>query len=92
MLTGVPVARAMRGDSDSARVGAHLRLPGTLALSLAIRIALFFGIVFLMTVKPAAPLPALLTILVSSAIGIAIGLPARRRASSAPNEPNALAR
>ena len=91
-LTGVPVARAMRADSDSARVGADLGLPGTLALSFAIRIALFFGIVFLMTVKPAAPLPALLTILVTVAIGIVVGLPARRRASSAPNEQNALAR
>lgn len=91
-LTGVPVARAMRSGSESAPTPAYLGFPGKLALSFAIRIALFFGIVFLMTVKPAAPVPALLTILVAAVTGIVIGLPARRRASSAPNERSAMAR
>lgn len=92
ILTGVPVTRAMRTAGDGARNGADLGLSGKLAMSFAIRTALFCGLVFVMTVKPQSGLPALLPVFLAAAIGIVIGLPARRRRSPAPNERNAMAR
>ena len=86
-LTGVPVARVMRAGAAVTRSPVERGISGKLAMSFATRIALFFGLVFLMTVKPATPLPALLTVLVAAVIGIVVGiLAARWRPRPAPSE------
>lgn len=91
MMTGLHVTRFLRANSSAGST-----LPsgfvGRLKMSFAIRMALFFGIVFLMTVKPAAAAPALTTIGIATVLGVAFGLMSSRRSTTVPNAPTATAR
>jgi len=92
-MTARPMTRALRANStNSNQVSEIARLPGSLTMSFSIRLALFAGIVFLMTVKPVTGIPALLTVAIAAALGLAIGFPARRQGATVPNEQNVPAR
>lgn len=62
------------------------RLWRGLAMSFAVRTALLAGIVFLMTVKPATPVAAVLVVIIAAALGIAIGWLALPSARATPND------
>lgn len=72
---------AMRGPSDALDAGAISALQARLGMSYTIRLGLFVGIVFLMTIKPASGPIALGAVLVGGALGF-FGGAARTRGSS----------
>jgi len=89
IMTGVPVTRLLRGNSGPAVPSGFV---ARLSMSFAIRMMLFVGIVFLMTVKPAAPVPALSVVAIAALLGVAFGLPALRRAQATSNDSGVPAR
>jgi hypothetical protein len=91
-MTGRAVTRLLRVDSVDAGAALPSAFVARLRMSFLIRMSLFVGIVFLMTVKPVAPVPALSVISVAALLGVLFGLPAMRRAPALPNEPRAPAR
>ena len=91
-MTGRTVTRLLRVDSVNAGAALPSAFVARLRMSFLIRMSLFVGIVFLMTVKPLAPVPALSVIGVAALLGALFGFPAMRRAPALPNEPRAPAR
>lgn len=78
LMTGRPTMRLMRDSGERLGAAEILAVQRRLSMSYAIRLGLFFGIVFLMTTKPASGATAILVVVIAAAAGSLAGLPARR--------------
>ena len=81
LMTGRATRRAIRPDGLAP--AALDMLTARLSMSYLIRVGLFVGIVFLMTVKPVSGATALSAVVVAGFLGFLLGLPARHARATA---------
>jgi hypothetical protein len=77
-MTGRTTIRVMRPTGDALGAAEIVAVQERLSLSYVIRLGIFLGIVFLMTTKPTSGVVALLVVVIATAVGVLVGLPARR--------------
>jgi hypothetical protein len=78
-MTGRATAAMLGAASETSSAPLADRRP-VLVVSFAVRVALLVGVVFLMTVKPAAWQMSLATVALTGVMGLLVGLPALRQA------------